>query len=102
MRSPIALLARVGNVPDRLVQYRDEFRADVAARHESAIRSKPVESVGVPRPEQMALRRGRSYRVFGLGRLPYLVWYFYDVDRRAGPVWLAMIREKDRERSSGG
>ena len=103
-------------MPDRPVHYRDEFRADLAARMKWLAANRPVQQIdnlesaldgfrrlvatnpGMGR--EIALRDGRSYRVFGLGRLPYLVWYFYDVGRPAGPVWLALLmhEKQDRER----
>ena len=49
---------------------------------------------------EIGVRRGLSYRVFGVGRLPYLVWSFYEVARPSGPVRLAMLmhEKQDRER----
>ncbi len=48
------------------------------------------------------MRRGtRSYRAAPIGgRLPYLVWYYYDEAEPAGPVWIAMLlhEAQDRER----
>ncbi len=45
-------------------------------------------------------RPGMSVRVVGLGRLPYLVWYSFDLDEPADPVWLLSLthEKQDRER----
>ena len=55
--------------------------------------------------EQVDVRGTRSYRVFPIGgRLPYLIWYYYDTARDDAPVWLAMLlhEAQDRERFSPG
>lgn len=48
----------------------------------------------------VAERPDLSVRVIALGRLPYLVWYGYEVDDPAAPVWLVSLRheKQDRER----
>lgn len=103
-------------MPRRSVEYRAEFRADLVARVTWLATNRPPKQIdhlqaaivafrrlvaanpGIGR--EVAVRAGRSYRVFGLGRLPYLVWYFYEIAGPAGPVWLAMLmhEKQDRER----
>ena len=100
----------------RPVEYRREFQADLRERLRWLAANRPprqidnleealvdfVRLVGA-NPGlglEVAQRGGRTYRVFGLGKLPYLVWYFYAVEDPAAPVWLTMLlhEKQDRER----
>jgi len=48
--------------------------------------------------EEVARRGTVSYREFGLGRLPYLVFYFYDTAQPSGSLWLAMLLHERQAR----
>ncbi len=100
----------------RPIRYRAEFAADLRARVDWLRRNRPPQQIEnlraglatfarrvarFPAIGTEVFRPGTvSYRVFGLGRLPYLVWYFYDEAKPAGAIWLAMLlhEKQDRER----
>ncbi len=105
----------------RAVRFHTSFHADLAARLAWLRANRPpaerarlhdalaafVRRVGAnPAMGRETERRGvRSFRVFPIGgRLPYLVWYHYDVAERDAPVWLAMLLHdaQDRERFDPG
>ncbi len=105
----------------RQVRYHTSFREDLAVRIEWLRRNRPPEHLANLRAalasfkerigqlpglgHQGEVRRTRSYRFLPIGgRLPYLVWYYYDTADERAPVWLAMLMHEaqDRERFDPG
>ena len=44
----------------------------------------------------------RSIRVVRLGRLPYLVWYAFDLTRPKAPIWLLLLMHEKQDRARFG
>ena len=105
----------------RRIRYHERFRRDLATRVRWLAANRPAaerehlraaldafmkRAAAHPGIGREIERRGtRSYRVSPIsGRLPYLVWYVYDLADRRGPVSLLMIlhEAQDRERFDEG
>lgn len=80
-----------------LVRHRSADKVQRLRRSLSLLRRRLAAHPGMG--ELLERRRGKAVRVIAVGgRLPYLVWYYYDEADPRAPIWLIAFQHEQRDR----